>query len=90
MTISVTCSTDIGSPRSYLKLLDKHEYSTDKTSCAYNQGHRMMVSEKPRVIAEHQQQIAGPHHHIQFHKRSYGSVAGQRTSHYLILASESR
>ena len=55
-------------------------------ACAYEQGYWMMVTQETGIVAEHQQQVAGPHHHIEFHERGDGSVTGQRTGDNLVLA----
>ena len=81
--------TDIGAPRSQSQLLGKDEECADKATQTYKQSHRMVIAEEAVVVTEHQQQIAAPQYHHQFHKSDDAHVACHRPGHYLIfLAAE--
>ena len=78
--------TDIGSPCAQTQLLSEDEETTYQTSCGNNRSYRVMVAEEVLVVAEHQQEIAGPENHVQFHEGDDTGMMRHRTGGNLILA----
>jgi len=77
---------DIGSPCAQTQLLSEDEETTYQTSCGNNRSYRMMVTEEVLVVAEHQQEIACPQNHVQFHESNDTCMMRHRTGGNLVLA----
>lgn len=78
--------TDIGSPCVQTQLLSEDEETTYQASRCHDGGDRMMVAEEVLVVAEHQQEIACPQNHVQFHESNDTCMMCHRTGGNLILA----
>ena len=68
----------------------EHEQRTDEPAHTHKQGHETMVTNKPFVIAEHQQQVARPKHRHNLHEGHDAGVArhGACGNLLLVLAEE--
>ena len=78
--------TDVGSPCAQTQLLSEDEETTYQASRCHDGGDRMMVAEEVLVVAEHQQEIACPQNHVQFHESNDTCMMCHRTGGNLILA----
>ena len=78
--------TDIGSPCAQTQLLSKDEETANEASRCHDGGDRVMVAEEILVVAEHQQEIACPENHVQFHESNDTCMMCHRTGGNLILA----
>lgn len=77
---------DVGTPRRQPQLLAEDEDAAQQAGCCHDARHGMMVAQEVLVVAEHQQQIAGPEDHVQLHEGDDTGVAGHRTGCYHVLA----
>ena len=78
--------TDVCAPSGELQLLLEDKETAEKASRCDDACHGMMVADEILVVAKHQEKIAGPQYHIEFHEGNDTGMMRHRARCNLVLS----